>query len=246
MGMSAVERQRRYREKKRVERESLPRIPCKCGCGTMIPSITSDNKPAQYAHGHNPNPEFDRTGKPSWNKGKPYPIASKTHKGKKLTPEMLAKRKATRLANNGGVYQVTRGWKHTDETRNRMRIAVNNRDLSGPANPFFGKTHTDETRARLSENHSGPNSSQWKGGTGTLPYGPEFTRKYKRILRQRDNYTCQRCGKTQKEEGRTLQIHHKDHDMNNNSPDNLVTVCASCNVWCSWHKDEPFQPIQGG
>jgi 5-methylcytosine-specific restriction endonuclease McrA len=75
---------------------------------------------------------------------------------------------------------------------------------------------------------------------GTLPYGPEFTRKFKKLIRERDNYTCQRCGKTQAQEGRVLQVHHLDHNKMNNDPTNLVASCGLCNIWASHHRDEPF------
>ncbi len=34
---------------------------------------------------------------------------------------------------------------------------------------------------------------------------------------------CETCGKT----GR-MHVHHRDHDWSNNSPSNLMTLCASC------------------
>jgi hypothetical protein len=45
-----------------------------------------------------------------------------------------------------------------------------------------------------------------------------------------------------KAEGKKLQVHHLDHDKMNNDPTNLVAACGSCNVWASYHRDEPFIP----
>lgn len=115
--------------------------------------------------------------------------------------------------------------------------------MSGERNPFYGKTHTPETQAKIVAANTGANNHGWKGGTGTLPYGPEFTRKFKQMIRERDNQTCQRCGVTRAEHGKTLEVHHIDHDKANNDPANLATVCASCNVWCWWHQDEPLVPL---
>lgn len=165
------------------------------------------------------------------------------NRGKKLTPEEIAQRSATRLAKNGGIYQTARGWKHSPETRAKIAAANRARDLTGERNPFFGKTHTTEALARMAEKNTGPLNHGWRGGTGTLPYGPEFTRKFKRMIRERDGQTCQRCGITREEYGKTLEVHHIDHDGMNNDPLNLATVCASCNVWCWWHKDEPLVPL---
>lgn len=214
-------------------------VECQCGCGTLIPAVNKLGKPARFAHGHNWRGQ-KRPGMTAWNKGKPNPAASRVHKGKKLPPEELARRQETRRAKNGGAYQVARGWKHKPETIERMRKVNRANARYGPANHFYGRRHSEETKRQLSEQLSGPNNPNWHGGVGALPYGPGFTRKYKRLIRERDNYTCQRCGITQAEYGRALQVHHLDHDKTNNDPTNLVTACGSCNVWASYHRDEPF------
>ena len=163
------------------------------------------------------------------------------NRGKKLSPEEIAQRTETRRVNNGGTYQVARGWKHSEETRARMTRANRRRDLTGERITFYGKTHTEVSRAKMS--NPGESHPQWKGGTGTLPYGPEFTRKFKKMIRERDNQTCQRCEITRSEYGKTLEVHHIDHDKTNNDPDNLTTTCSSCNTWLWWHRDEPFIPM---
>ena len=42
---------------------------------------------------------------------------------------------------------------------------------------------------------------------------------------QRDNYTCQFCGF---KAAKYQEVHHIDDDHNNNSPNNLITVCNLC------------------
>lgn len=238
--LTGAERQKRAVEKKRAAIALMDKIPCSCGCGTLIAPITTEFKPAQYALGHNPGGEATRftKGQTPHNKGKPYPVATRTHKGKPKSKESMEKRTVTRLAKNGGVYQIKSGWTHTPKTIQNMTVAVRKRDLKGANNPFYGKQHSDDSRQRMgAEGEKHPN---WKGGVSTLPYGSGFTRKYKRLIRQRDNYICQSCGLTQAEHWRTLEIHHIDHNKMNNDPTNLVTVCGSCNVWYSYHRDEPF------
>jgi hypothetical protein len=136
---------------------------------------------------------------------------------------------------------VASGWKHSAETLAKITAANRARDLTGERNPFYGRTHTEAARAQMGAR--GADNAQWKGGTGTLPYGPEFTRKFKRMIRERDGQTCQRCGITRAQYGRTLEVHHIDHDKMNNDPMNLATVCGSCNTWCWWHRDEPLVPL---
>lgn len=203
----------RIRARKYAELEKFPKIECACGCGELITPFNKHLKPTTYARGH-------------------------ASRGKKKSKEEIEKRTATRLANTDGKYQLKGLWKHTPESIEKFTTAVRKRDLKGENNPFYGKHHTPESKAKMGA--KGEKHPHWKGGRGTLPYGPEFTRKFKRMLRERDNYTCQSCGITHKELGRTLEIHHIDHNMMNNDPTNLVTVCGSCNVWYSWHRDEPF------
>jgi 5-methylcytosine-specific restriction endonuclease McrA len=42
----------------------------------------------------------------------------------------------------------------------------------------------------------------------------------------RDDYTCQKCGK---QDRHNLVAHHKDGNSLNNTVENLVAVCRSCN-----------------
>lgn len=49
-------------------------------------------------------------------------------------------------------------------------------------------------------------------------------------VRIRDNFTCQRCGITEEELGRALDVHHKNPFLKSedSSLDNLITLCRSC------------------
>jgi len=69
----------------------------------------------------------------------------------------------------------------------------------------------------------------WKGGLSFLSYPQNWTETLRESIRQRDNNTCQLCGKTQKEEGKRLAVHHIDYVKENLDPDNLTTLCRSCN-----------------
>lgn len=229
MALSAAEKTKRYRERRYAEIEQMEKIPCACGCGTMIAPFNRLLQPARYAVGH-----ATRGRKINVN-----PNHGQWAKGKKKSPEAIAKRTSTRYEKYGDGYGAAKGFKRSDEERKRVSER-NKRLYAGEGNPFYGKRHSPETKATLSEKLSGENNPGWKGGVATLPYGPGFTRKFKRLIRERDNHTCQSCGVTRAEYGQTLQVHHIDHDKNNNDPTNLVTVCGRCNVWYSYHRDEPF------
>lgn len=211
-------------QKERRARELLdnaPKICCACGCGTLIPSITINGDPAKYKHGHNATSGRFQPGQEAWNKGQPNPRTAETHLGKKLSENELERRKATRIANNGGVYitaaPFVRGYRRSTESKAKQSETLRSLNLrSGEQNPA------------------------WKGGISKLPYPWQFNKALKRTILQRDNYTCQRCKRTQQQLGWPLHVHHLDHDKQNIDPSNLVASCGSCNSWAQWHRDESF------
>ena len=75
----------------------------------------------------------------------------------------------------------------------------------------------------------GNKNGMWQGGTGNVPYPFAFDNKLKELIRKRDNYTCQKCGKTQEENGRKLDVHHIDYIKENIDPQNLISLCRKCN-----------------
>lgn len=243
--LTGAEKRRRYYEKRLAEIEQMPKIPCACGCGTLIAPINKKLKPATYVRGHQPGGEATRfkLGNPSPWKGKQNPALTEANYTRERKPEEAQKRNETRRARYGPAMMRSEIYQRVAH-RKLARIARGPivRDIRGPNNPFFGKKHTPEARQKMSEKLSGPKHPGWRGGTATLPYGPGFTRKQKRLILQRDNYTCQRCGITQEAYGRALQVHHLDHNKDNNDSSNLVAACGSCNVWASYHRNEPFTP----
>ena len=85
-----------------------------------------------------------------------------------------------------------------------------------------------------SENLSGENAPHWKGG-GKNDYGQWYWKRQRELARERDDNTCQGCGKVVKD-GRALDVHHivpydnfddpKDaHDLKN-----LVCLCRKCHM----------------
>ena len=80
---------------------------------------------------------------------------------------------------------TTRGYKHTEETRKKMR--EHHADVSGENGPMYGKKHSEETRKKMREHHadvSGENNPFYGNhslaGKNNPMYGkthPEETRK---------------------------------------------------------------------
>ena len=80
----------------------------------------------------------------------------------------------------------------------------------------------------------GENCPSWKGGISFLPYCNEFNYKLKETIRDRDERTCQLCGN--KENGKTLCVHHVHYDKENCDPD-LISLCQACHAKTNWNRE---------
>jgi len=85
----------------------------------------------------------------------------------------------------------------------------------------------------------GDKNPAWRGGYTTY-YGKNW-RPLQREARKRDKYTCQRCGKLQKDIGKRLDVHHIipvsafDDVNDSNTIGNVVSMCHSCHMYTEWH-----------
>ncbi len=89
-------------------------------------------------------------------------------------------------------------------------------------------------KKKLIRRHTGKTCWNYKDGRSYENYPAEFTNKLREEIRQRDHNKCRLCGMTKKEHikkyGRNLEVHHKDHDKNNNKKLNLKTLCKKCHA----------------
>jgi len=81
---------------------------------------------------------------------------------------------------------------------------------------------------KLSELLSGENNPNWKGGLAQKKY-KDFYQKLKNKIRSRDNFTCQLCGRTEKELGYKLSVNHINFDKTDSREENLNSLCKRCN-----------------
>lgn len=65
-------------------------------------------------------------------------------------------------------------------------------------------------------------------GKFNAPYPPEWLPSLQRRIRERDNYTCQLCGKEWGLGRRAFPVHHIDYVKKNNKQRNLITLCPNC------------------
>ena len=73
-------------------------------------------------------------------------------------------------------------------------------------------------------------TGSFDNGYYLIPVNGKLVREHRYVMEQ----------KLGRKLNRWEEIHHIDHNKLNNDPTNLVTVCGSCNVWYSYHRDEPF------
>lgn len=156
--------------------------------------------------------------------------------GKKHSKKWIEKNREWMLKNN-----PFRGKKHSKESRKKISLSRIGKSSwnKGKKRPQFSK----EWRKKMSETHKrlklepphywGEKHPNWQGGIARLPYPYIFNKELKLEIRERDNFTCQLCGKTEKEElrdiKRVLSINHIDYDKKNCNPENLNTLCCRCN-----------------
>lgn len=123
--------------------------------------------------------------------------------------------------------EVRRGKSHKEGCRCSFCKAKNGLYF-GEGNPHFGKPHSDETKEICRQANCGENNPQWKGGIGKEPYPYEFQKGLKVQIRDRDNKTCQICGKSEEANKTSLSVHHIDYNKSNLKKENLISLCISC------------------
>ena len=133
---------------------------------------------------------------------------------------------------------------------------LKNNPRSGELNPFYGKTHTDEFKIQMSKSKKGKwsynieqkqrqfentprgsNHPNWKGGISNEPYCINFNKDLKIKIKLLYSNKCFLCNAS----GKSLDIHHIDYNKKNCDPNNLITVCRSCNSRANfdrnWHTE---------
>ena len=87
-----------------------------------------------------------------------------------------------------------------------------------------------ENLIKISCRHQGILREEWTHFVSYEPYCQEFTREYKEFIKERDNNECQNpnCNK-EITINNHLCVHHIDYNKKNCKPENLLSLCNSCN-----------------
>lgn len=95
---------------------------------------------------------------------------------------------------------------------------------------------SDAQRQRKSENNLGFLNPSWRSGISREPYCFEFTNELKESIKERDGYICQSPSCDHK--SRILIVHHINYVKKDCEPENLITLCNSCNSKANFNKDK--------
>lgn len=143
------------------------------------------------------------------------------------------------------------------ETRKRGYGCPKNHFQKGEPSRFKGHKHTAEAKEkarlrRLADGHvpylvngkhwlkqEGKHPASWKGGVTPERQTLYGSHKWKETVKEvwnRENATCQRCGKRQNEDkAHSFHLHHlypfADFKHLRANPDNLVLLCRDCHLF---------------
>lgn len=150
---------------------------------------------------------------------------------------------------NKGRIPWNKGISHTKETKQKIKEKRKYQVFSKEtrekiSKSHIGKKHSFETRIKIRNGKLGSKNSAWRGGVAKQKYPNVFNRLLREQIKKRDNYSCQECNINQKEVGKALEVHHIDYNKNNNSKNNLITLCGVChrrtyydiNKWINYYQ----------
>lgn len=155
---------------------------------------------------------------------------SKFRKGKNYE-ELLGKEKAEELRKKLGILRKGElnsnyGKIATKEKREKMSIGIKKAYKTGKLKPNgFKKGNIPWNKGLPPEKQTG-----WLGGISFEPYGLDFNKKLKRLIKERDG-CCMLCNlgfEDLKLLKRRIHIHHVNYDKRCNLQQNLITLCINC------------------
>jgi len=122
---------------------------------------------------------------------------------------------------------------HTQEWNSRVWIANIGKKRSEEVKNKLSESHKwyimpEEQKQKIREKLIWELGSNWQWWISSLPYSIGWTRKFKKKIRERDEFTCQVCW--EKKWWASYPIHHIDYNKLNCNDSNLVTLCRCCHA----------------
>lgn len=212
-------------------------IKCK-NCGKEIRTFPSQNrkycsKDCYYSH----RDYSDIRGKnnSSWKGGKvkkecnrcrkafyvsPYRVESQKHCSLVCANRSMAeKQRGTSMPQKGSKGPKNGSW----NGGKRIDKCIQCKDVFKVALSRYGRRKFCSISCARKFQFTGKGNPNWLGGISFEPYGLEFNKELKAVIRKRDNNKCKLCGKRKYKI--ELDVHHIDYDKRNNDPANLISLC---------------------
>ena len=174
------------------------------------------------------------------------PLGSMRHYFKKfdIKARSVGFQKGNKLAEGNTVWL---GRKHDKLARKKMSKSAKKRGIAEDtqkkmAESRIGTKQSQEwikKRIAVHYGHTrncGHKNPNWQGGIQYEPYCSAWgDEEFREDIRERDNHQCQNpdCWGT----GDRICIHHIDYEKRNCHPDNLITLCSSCNVRANYDRE---------
>jgi len=124
---------------------------------------------------------------------------------------------------------------HTPHNKGKKTPLITRQKMS---NTHKGRVVSDDTRKHISAGHQGVPYDTWEKYAREQKYCPKFNEACKESNREKYGRECFICGKTEKDNGQRLSVHHVDMDRAQGCESNwkLVPLCISCHAHA--HNDE--------
>lgn len=127
------------------------------------------------------------------------------------------------------------GKTHTEDAKQKNRekhLGKSSWNKGTNLSGMKGKHHSLKTKTKMSKaqkgKRMGKDAPNWMGGNSFTPYDKNWTNKFKRAIRKRDNQVCMLCGIHREKLDEALTIHHIDYNKLLSIPQNCISLCRSC------------------
>ncbi len=144
---------------------------------------------------------------------------SEINKGKILSAETRKKMSESRSGKKHYLFG-----KHLSEERKNNHI----KRMKGKKY-HLGHFNTEESKRKMSARRQGIPLEEWTKFTSRDPYDQNWTPKFKRSVRKRDNQICLKCGIHREKIPRALDVHHINYDKQMSLLQNCCALCGKCN-----------------
>lgn len=228
-------------------------IKCACGCGNLRDRYDKRGKEKKYIQGHYANTKkFFIDEKELRRLYLDEKISSlkiaKKYNVQKITilrrlKDYNIKRRTTSEAltkNICGKNHPMWGKKHKQESKEMMKES-RKKGIEEGRIKIWCEGLTKETDERLNFERPtkfkvgdvrilGENNTNFNNWSSFEPYGKEFNKKLKTLVRKRDNQICMLCGIHREQLNYAFSVHHINYDKQCNLLPNLISLCKKCHV----------------